>query len=93
MLLTQYQYNAAILGFESSWYEQTDEKYQLSPIGVLQTDMQNFVEKYPRSGPQYTPIAFLMDFFSGWMPPSEPYEQKYKVWTFLPYQTGDFFCT
>lgn len=92
MLLTQYQYNAAILGFESSWYEQTDEKYQLSPIGVLQTDMQNFVEKYPRSGPQYTPIAFLMDFFSGWMPPSEPYEQKYKVWTFLPYQTGDFFA-
>lgn len=90
MLLSQYQYNSAILGFEGSWYQGERGKETLSPIGMLQTDMQQFVEKCPKPGPQYTPVALLLDYFSGWMTPNEPFKDKYKVWNFLPYQAGDF---
>jgi hypothetical protein len=89
MLLSQYQYNSAILGFEGSKFYAED--HRLSPIGMLQADMQRFTEKYPKPGPQHTPVALLLDFFSGWMTPSEPFPDKYKVWNFLPYQNGDFF--
>lgn len=91
MLLSQYQYNSAILGFEGSLYYGKPNEKELSPIGKLQTDMQNFVKKNPKPGPQYTPVAFLLDFFSGWMTPNEPFQDKYKVWNFLPYQKGDYF--
>lgn len=91
MLLTQYQYNASILGFEGSkFHEKQKNEAKLSPIGQLQTDMQNFVRKYPKPGPQHTPVAFLLDFFSGWMTPSDPFPDKYKVWNYLPYKKGDF---
>ena len=88
MILSQYQYNSAILGFEGSKF---DSNNSLSPIGILQKDMQEFVKRYPKPGPQHTPIALLQDFFSGWMTPSEPFADKYKVWNFLPYKKGDFF--
>ncbi|MEG0463819.1 hypothetical protein [Bacteroides sp.] len=90
MLLSQYQYNSAILGFEGSVYQGKPKQERLSPIGQMQTDMQTFVEKHPNPGPQYTPIALMLDFFSGWMTPNEPFKDRYKVWGFLPYQTGDF---
>lgn len=88
MLLSQYQYNSAILGFEGSKFTKSQE---LSPIGIMQFDMQEFVKKYPKPGPQHTPVAFLQDFYSGWMTPNEPFRDKYKVWNFLPYKEGDFF--
>ena len=91
MLLSQYQYNSIILGFEGSLYYGNPHEKELSPIGKLQTDMQNFVNKTSKPGPQYTPVAFLLDFFSGWMTPNEPFPDKYKVWGFLPYQKGDYF--
>lgn len=90
MLLSQYQYNSAILGFEGSLYQGDTGKETISPIGMLQTDMQQFIEKHPKPGPQYTPTALLLDYFSGWMTPNEPFEDKYKVWNFLPYRAGDF---
>ncbi len=89
MLLSQYQYNSAILGFEGSKFRAEDNS--LSPIGILQSDMQKFVKKYPKPGPQHTPVAFLQDFYSGWMTPAEPFPDKYRVWNFLPYKKGDFF--
>lgn len=90
MLLSQYQYNSAILGFEGSLYQEENGKKTISPIGMMQTDMQQFIEKHPKPGPQYTPVALLLDYFSGWMTPNEPFREKYKVWNFLPYQAGDF---
>jgi hypothetical protein len=92
MLLSQYQYNSTILGFETSkFYTSGAEKNKLSPIGKLQKDAQDFVKKYPKPGPQYVPVAFLLDFFSGWMTPSVPHNDKYKVWNYLPYTNGDYF--
>ncbi|MCK5774670.1 MAG: hypothetical protein KAH25_00755 [Bacteroidales bacterium] len=89
MLLSQYQYNSTILGFETSkFYSGTSN---LSPIGKLQTDMQEFVKKYPKPGPQHTPIAFMQDFFSGWMTPAEKFKNKFTVWNFIPYKTSDYF--
>ena len=88
MLLSQYQYNSVILGFEGSRFYKDKT---LSPIGMLQTDMQEFVKKHPKIGPQHTPVAFLQDFFSGWMTPCEPFLYKYRVWNSLPYKDGDFF--
>lgn len=93
MLFSQYQFNSTILGFEGSLFyrNRQDQEIKLSPIGMLQRDMQEFIIKYPKPGPQHTPVALFMDFFSGWMTPSEPFSDKYKVWNFLPYKKGDFF--
>jgi len=91
MLMAQYQYNSAILGFEDSkFYLKHNKETGLSPIGKLQTDMQDFIGKNPRPGPQLTPVALLLDFFSGWMTPSDPFPERYKVWNCLPYRKGDF---
>ena len=88
MLFSQYQYNSTILGFEGSKFYKNNS---LSPIGMLQTDMQEFVKSYPKPGPQHTPVAFMLDFFSGWMTPSERFRNKFKVWNLLPYKQGDYF--
>ncbi len=84
MLALQYQYNSWILGFEGEWGTVSDPK----PIGKIQIGMHNLINKHlPQPGNLHVPVAFLMDFFSGWMP---PYHGDYRRWGFLPYEKGQY---
>ncbi|MDP4277661.1 MAG: hypothetical protein Q8914_08510 [Bacteroidota bacterium] len=84
MMALQFQYNAWILGIESGWGTMADPQ----PIGKIQLGMYNLVNtQLPNPGSMHVPVAFLTDFFSGWMP---PYHDTYLKWGFLPYEKGQY---
>lgn len=106
-----YMYGCCILGFESSHFPEgyadllKDNKIPtLTPIGKLQLDCTEWCRKHPDVGVQYTPVAFLLDFYSGWAPPrtayhtgitppnraSYPIHGMYRVWGNMDYEKGDF---
>jgi hypothetical protein len=84
MMVFQFQSNAWILGFEGGWGTVAKPE----PIGKIQMGMYNLVNKQlPQPGNIHAPVAFLTDFFSGWMP---PYQNTYLKWGFLPYDRGQY---
>lgn len=85
MMVLQYQSNAWILGFENEWKDKSGSPL---PVGKVQKGMYNMVmNEYPQAGGIHVPVAFMTDFFSGWMP---PYRNEYKKWGFLPYDRGNY---
>jgi hypothetical protein len=84
MMLLEYQYNSWILGFEGGWGTTASPQ----PIGKIQIGVYNLVKNtLPQPGTVHSPVAFLTDFFSGWMP---PYQGTYCKWGFLPYDRGQY---
>jgi len=64
---------------------------QLTPIGQIQADAQRIVEERGRAGIQLTPLALMLDFYSGWAPPRHLYSRKaYQTWGAIPYSPGDY---
>ena len=64
----------------------------LTPIGQLQVDCTKWCKKHPNIGAQYTPVALLMDFYTGWAPPRSYYhyaQGNYFVWGNMYYEKGD----
>ncbi len=87
LLYSHILYNSMIVGFESSWFE--GEK--LSPIGKIQQSANQWVEENGQPGTMITPIALMLDFFSGWSFPRQLYSgDVYRVWGNLPYGSGDY---
>jgi len=64
----------------------------LSPLGKMQLQATSFcVKNEKRRGIQYTPLAVLLDFYSGWAPPRHLYSDSfYTVWGSIPYEKGDY---
>lgn len=107
LIYNQYMYNCRVLGFENGWEQSRPYKegetlgedevlsqgsvYSLTPIGYIQRNCARFTEKYPDPGVLYTPVAFITDFFAGWMPPRHLYTGNiYRVWGNVPYAEGDY---
>jgi len=88
LLYTHYLYNSVILGFEGSLYTYPNEK-EITPIGVIQREAARFLDSYPQPGVMHTPVAILLDFFSGWMP-ARHWRGSYVVWNHIPYGSGDY---
>ena len=87
LLYTHILYNCVSVGFESSWFD--GEK--LSPIGQIQQSAQRWVKEHGQPGVMHTPVALLVDFYSGWTFPRHLYADKvYRVWGNLPYEPGDY---
>jgi hypothetical protein len=81
-------YNCVAVGFEASFLNKNDE---LSPIGKIQQSASQWVKKYGNPGIMYTPVAVMVDFFSGWSFPRHLYSGYiYRVWGNLPYEEGDY---
>jgi len=77
-------------GLEAKW---EPDHPRLSPIGQLQVACTQWCKQHPDVGVQYTPVAVLMDFYSGWAPARSMYhrpEGKHLVWGSLPYEQGDY---
>ena len=79
-------YNCIIVGFESSWFDGE----ALSPIGRIQQAAQEWVLETGSPGVMATPVAVMVDFFSGWSFPRHLYTGNvYRVWGNVPYGPGD----
>lgn len=75
---TQYQYNAAILGFEDT------------EGSGLKDELVEFINNgHKRAGTMHAPVAFMLDFYNGWMP-GFWWSGQYMKWCWLPYEQGDY---
>ena len=107
LIYNHYMYNCDILGFEGSWFKPEkaspgevntdktyligDKRFVITPVGEIQRDCAEFVERHPNPGVMYTPLAIVADFFAGWVAPRHLYSTDvYKVWGNLPYGDGDY---
>jgi len=64
---------------------------ELSPLGKQHLDIMDWARKQPARGVQYTPVAFVLDFYNGWNMPRHLYRgDKYKIWGKFPYEKGDY---
>jgi hypothetical protein len=80
-------YNSMAVGFEAGWFH----KDQLTPIGHIQQSAQRWVKEHGQPGVMHTPVALLLDFYSGWSFPRHLYTSNvYRVWGNLPYAQGDY---
>jgi hypothetical protein len=87
LLYTHVAYNSVAVGFENGWFDGEN----LSPIGRIQQSAQRWVKEHGQPGVMHTPVALLLDFYSGWSFPRHLYTDKlYRVWGNLPYGPGDF---
>jgi hypothetical protein len=87
LMVSHILYNCVFVGFESGWFK-GDE---LSPIGQLQKETRTWVRENGQPGVMYTPVALMLDFFSGWSFPRHLYTSNvYRVWGNLPYGSGDY---
>ncbi len=107
LMYQQYFYNCDLLGIQQNWlmgddgekwisgeqHELTDSPLvkQLSPIGQLQQQARSFVREHGKLGVFHAPVALMLDFYAGWIPPRHMYSASvYKTWGSLPYRTGDY---
>ncbi len=88
LMYTQILYDSVAVGFESSYYGGDGE---LSPIGKIQQNAVCWSEAHGNPGVMHTPVAVMLDFYSGWSFPRHLYSGEiYKVWGALPYDAGDY---
>lgn len=88
LIYSHIMYDCVAVGFESSYLNQ---KQELSPIGKIQQSASKWVTKYGDPGHLYTPVALMVDFYSGWSFPRHLYTGNiYRVWGNLPYEAGDY---
>ncbi len=87
LLYSHILYNCVAVGFEAGWFD--GEK--LSPIGRIQQSAQRWVKENGQPGVMHTPVALLLDFYSGWSFPRHLYSgDVYRVWGNRPYEPGDY---
>jgi len=88
LMYTQVLYNSVAVGFESGYFGGDG---QLSPIGHIQQTAARWSEAHGAPGVMHTPVAVMLDFYSGWSFPRHLYSGEiYKVWGALPYDAGDY---
>jgi hypothetical protein len=88
LIYSHIMYDCVAVGFESSFL---NKKEELSPIGKIQQSANKWVKKWGDPGSLYTPVAVMIDFFSGWSFPRHLYTSNiYRVWGNLPYEEGDY---
>jgi hypothetical protein len=88
LLYSHILYNCVAVGFENGWFEGDT----LSPIGRIQQSAQCWVKENGQPGVMHTPVALLLDFYSGWSFPRHLYSgDVYRVWGNRPYEAGDYF--
>lgn len=93
LMYSHIMYNCVAVGLDQGYFYKNDfdKKEELSPIGKIQQSASRWVKKYGNPGNLYTPVAVMLDFFSGWTFPRQLYsEYIYRVWGNRPYEEGDY---
>jgi hypothetical protein len=69
-------------------------RWKLSPIGRIQAAAAEFTARHGQPGVVQTPVALVLDFYAGWAPPRNLYQDGahscFQVWGGAPYQAGDY---
>ena len=87
LMYTHLCYNCVAVGFESGWTQAGG----LSPIGKIQQAAARFVRERGSPGVMHSPVALMLDFYSGWAMPRHLYTGKvFQVWGGAPYEEGDY---
>jgi len=89
----QILYNCVLVAYEQGFFyiDAQGPTDKLSPIGELQQASIQWVERVGPPGVMVTPIAIMLDFFSGWTVPRHLYTSHiYRVWGNLSYGEGDY---
>ena len=87
LLYSHILYNCVAVGFENGWFDGD----KLAPIGRIQQSAQRWVKENGQPGVMHTPVALLLDFYSGWSFPRHLYSgDVYRVWGNRPYEAGDY---
>ncbi len=93
LMLCSYLGGHSIVGTETAQFTADrleDGAPELSPLGRQHLRLRRWVKRHPDRGVMFTPVAFMLDFHSGWTVPRHLYRRdKYKVWGKLPYERGD----
>ncbi len=88
LMYSHLMYNSVAVGFESSFFRGDGS---LSPIGEIQRSANRWVGEHGDCGVMHTPVAVMVDFFSGWSYPRHLYTGNvFCVWGNLPYEEGDY---
>ncbi len=88
LLYSHILYNSVAVGFESGWFE--GDKLS-RPSAASSRPAQRWVKEHGQPGVMHTPVALLLDFYSGWSFPRHLYSGDiYRVWGNLPYGPGDY---
>ncbi|MBQ8683542.1 MAG: hypothetical protein IJ518_03380 [Clostridia bacterium] len=107
LLYQQYFYNCSMLGLQQNWLcgddsekwtageqhemKQTPGLRQLSPIGQVQYAARRFARTHGHLGVFHAPVALMLDFYAGWVPPRHLYSAAvFKTWGAHPYRMGDY---
>ena len=89
-------YNCVLVGYEQSYFyiDTPPGEDKLSPIGVMQQASRRWVDtvgSVEQLGVMLTPVAVMLDFFSGWTFPRHLYSENiYRAWGNLPYREGGY---
>ena len=63
---------------------------ELSPLGQQHLALREWAKAHPDRGVPYTPLAFVLDFNTGWNPPRHlDRGDTFKIWGKFPYERGD----
>lgn len=83
----EFAYGSCMMSFENAHVQDGE----LTPVGQLQKQCYDWCRRHEDLGPQHTPVAFLLDFHSGWQPPRTAYglSWPYRVWGEMDYSVGD----
>ncbi len=94
LFLSSYLGGHSIVGSETSQFTADTLPHgapELSPLGKQHLELREWFRQHPDRGVQYTPVAFMLDFYNGWNMPRHLYRgDKYKIWGKLPYEKGDY---
>eukprot|EP00698_Gefionella_okellyi_P002196 TRINITY_DN12025_c0_g2_i1.p1 TRINITY_DN12025_c0_g2~~TRINITY_DN12025_c0_g2_i1.p1 ORF type:complete len:1044 (+),score=219.23 TRINITY_DN12025_c0_g2_i1:346-3132(+) len=94
LMYFQISYNSAYVSVENGWFYGANAT--LTPIGELQNNAMQFVQKLAPTGgigKHVASIAIVLPFGSGWNVPRQLYTGTlWRVWGSLPFGAGDFFA-
>ena len=88
LFLVEFLYGSCILSLESA----VDRSGGITPLGVMQREAFQWCSEQSDIGVQHTPVALMMDFYSGWQPPRAAYLLNWphrSAWGEIDYTAGD----
>lgn len=91
LLYAQLFYNGLACGFEGSFFRGGfSGRGRISPIGEMQREAVEWIDRNGDPGVMHTPVAVMTDFYAGWTFPQNLYGWPYVCWGNIPFEAGDY---
>lgn len=87
LMYAQLFYNGLACGFEGAFFA---GKGHLSPVGEIQKEANEWIERSGDPGVMQTPVALMIDTGRGWTFPRNLYGWPHVCWASIAFERGDF---